>query len=152
MQRSDDKSNQGPSLEYYSPAIVQLSNDERYLVSTAWGIHQIRAVNRICGDKFVIGCDVDDRVTDRSFSGFGCAISRASIVLLLDVLEQKTWDEVVVLCEGAIRYFKGESQAPPLEDERFEEFLPVQRYPGRMQCVLLGWESVLEYAREMAKG
>src|ERR1700722_13851523 len=56
--------------------------------------------NPLCGDKVTIYLTlVDDRITDISFQGAGCAISTASASILTETLKGKTRKEAEALFE-----------------------------------------------------
>ena len=62
--------------------------------------HHANGYNPLCGDKVTIYLTlVDDRITDISFQGSGCAISTASASILTETLKGKTRKEAEAIFE-----------------------------------------------------
>ncbi len=62
--------------------------------------HHANGYNPLCGDKVTIYLTlVDDRITDISFQGSGCAISTASASILTETLKGKTRAEAEAIFE-----------------------------------------------------
>ena len=50
--------------------------------------------NPSCGDELTIYAKINDgKIVDASFTGEGCAISKASTSLMIDIIKGKTVDE-----------------------------------------------------------
>ncbi len=83
--------------------------------------------NPFCGDEqhVFIKLDEDNRVSEISFEGQGCAISTAATSLLTDELEGKTRDELI-----------------QLPKEYVLELLGIDISATRMKCALLGLKIV----------
>ena len=78
--------------------------------------------NPLCGDRIRIDLRVDgnDIVTDAVFNGEGCAISLASVDLLLESIIGKSLDEI-----------------KQISKEDLLEMLGIQLGPVRLKCALL---------------
>ncbi|HET7009161.1 MAG TPA: SUF system NifU family Fe-S cluster assembly protein [Anaerolineales bacterium] len=78
--------------------------------------------NPLCGDRIRIDVRVDgqDRITEASFSGTGCAISQASADLLVESIVGKSLEEVKSLGKDYIL-----------------EMLGIELGPVRLKCALL---------------
>ncbi len=78
--------------------------------------------NPLCGDRIRIDVRVDgeERVTDATFSGVGCAISQASADLLTESIVGKSLDEVRRISKDDIL-----------------EMLGIELGPVRLKCALL---------------
>src|SRR5690242_16691136 len=58
----------------------------------------VESRNPLCGDELTLWLKLDgDRVSDASFQGSGCAISRASASLMTEAVKGKTRDEAEAL-------------------------------------------------------
>ncbi len=116
-----------------NPARWRKEHDAQYI---------IKAYNPVCGDKFEIRLDLDGIITDTSFFGYGCVVSKASTAILTEMLVGLSIEEARRNIETHIEDLN--SQLPIIEN-RLEPFRVAGKYPGRMQCVLLSWEALLRY-------
>ena len=68
--------------------------------------------NPNCGDQLTVWLKVEDEVvTDVSFQGQGCAISKASASMMTDAIKGKTRSAVVALYEKVHKLVTGEDPA-----------------------------------------
>lgn len=105
----------------------------------------IKAYNPVCGDKFEIRLDVDLVITDTSFFGYGCVVSKASTALLAEILVGLQIQDARLTMQAYVNKLH-EKEIIADTDSRFEPFLIARNFPGRIQCVLLGWEALLKDA------
>ena len=111
--------------------------------------HLAHGENPLCGDQIVVFLKLDDqdRISDVSFSGQGCAISTASASLMTEVLKGKTEAEARTLFEAFHTLATGGD--PPandvLEDEmdRLAVLSGVREYPVRVKCATLAWHTMV---------
>jgi nitrogen fixation NifU-like protein len=132
-------------MDLYSPIIKQLNASPANYGEMESPDHDIRAINQFCGDKFIVHLNYNGKVTDVSFDGYGCAVSKASADILADNIRGLGWVEIRSLCEHVIKFLDGHL---PLEDldPRLESFSVVSKYPGRYECAALVWKEMLAYA------
>jgi nitrogen fixation NifU-like protein len=101
--------------------------------------------NPLCGDEIEVSLMVEDgRVADVRFSGKGCSISQASASMMTEGVKGKTLDEVKDLVAAFRGMMHGEVE--PDEDELgdLEALQGVRKYPVRIKCALLCWNTLLE--------
>ncbi|HEY4216782.1 MAG TPA: SUF system NifU family Fe-S cluster assembly protein [Gemmatimonadaceae bacterium] len=100
--------------------------------------------NPLCGDKLVLWVKFDgDRVSDISFKGEGCAISKASASLMTAAVKGKTRDEAEALFERVHDLVTGalpESEQTDLGSLR--ALGGVSRFPMRVKCASLAWHAL----------
>lgn len=103
--------------------------------------HRARGYNPFCGDEYEIFLQVDEAgtITDASFQGHGCAISKAASSLLTEELRGKTvararevFDAFQTLVTG--RY---DTSADPAHIGKLGVFKGVSQYPSRVKCAAL---------------
>ncbi|MEO7803791.1 MAG: Fe-S cluster assembly sulfur transfer protein SufU [Actinomycetota bacterium] len=104
--------------------------------------------NPLCGDEIDLFIDVEDgKVKKVSFEGKGCSISQASISMMTDKLKGLELLEA----EKLAGVFKLMMQGEPPEDidalGDLAALQGVQKYPVRIKCALLGWDTFLEGAK-----
>ena len=84
----------------YQELILDHSKKPRNFHPMTDADRQAEGYNRLCGDKFTIYLKLqDDRITDISFQGTGCAISTASASILTEILKGKTRAQAEALFE-----------------------------------------------------
>jgi nitrogen fixation NifU-like protein len=106
--------------------------------------------NPLCGDKLRVYVDVeDDRITDVSFLGEGCAISKASASLMTQHLKGKTVAEAKEIFEEFHEMVTGGPGEHPPSDKlgKLAVFQGVCEFPVRVKCATLAWHT-LEAALE----
>jgi nitrogen fixation NifU-like protein len=112
--------------------------------------------NPLCGDRFTVYLKLeDDRITDISFQGTGCAISTASASILTEILKGKTRAQAEALFETFHDLVTGkthhEGETPALG--KLAAFSGVCEFPVRVKCATLVWHtlrSALDGARKAA--
>ena len=101
--------------------------------------------NPLCGDRLTLFMALDgDRITDVSFEGTGCAISRASASLMTDALKGKTVAEADALFERFHRLVTSDPDAAPDVDGlgKLAVFAGVREHPSRIKCATLSWHTL----------
>lgn len=108
--------------------------------------------NPLCGDEIEVFLQVTDGVvSDIKVGGQGCSISQSSASMMSQAIKGKPVAEVQAL----VRRFKGMMSIP---DEDGNEIEPdpsvklgdlealqgVVKYPVRIKCAILGWNTLLE--------
>jgi nitrogen fixation protein NifU and related proteins len=106
---------------------------------------KIEGYNPLCGDHFTIFLKLDgDIITDISFEGAGCAISKASASVMTAIVKGKTIDEVDALFQKFHKLVKGEID--PSEDiaslGKLAAFSGVSEFPARVKCASLSWHTL----------
>ncbi len=96
--------------------------------------------NPLCGDKYVMDLAIDDEgvIRDVAFKGEGCAISKAAVSMLADILIGMTVHD-----------------AAAVDKNKIYELLGTEVSAGRAKCALLGLEllkkSLKKYSGERKK-
>lgn len=108
---------------------------------------QIEAYNPICGDHFYLYFDLqEDRITNLTFHGYGCAVSKASASIFTEKMNGLTVEEALAL------YRQFHACAVEGKEAAINDFLPFQvasRFPSREKCAILTWESFKEYVERL---
>ena len=132
--------------ELYQEIILDHSRHPRHFGALADASHVAEGYNPLCGDKVKIylSVDSDNRITDVSFEGRGCAISVASASLMTDMLKGRSMDEAETLMGGFLHLVKGEDANALDEDdrERLEVMAGVSAFPMRVKCATLAWHAM----------
>src|SRR4051812_27967812 len=104
----------------------------------------IEGRNPLCGDSLTLWVKLEnDAITDVSFKGQGCAISKASASLMTAAVKGKTRAEAEDLFERFHRLVTGtlpESEQQSLGSLR--ALGGVSRFPLRVKCASLAWHAL----------
>lgn len=108
--------------------------------------------NPSCGDEIELELEEDHQtIQDASFTGVGCAISQASISIMIDLVKGKTLQEVKKLAE----LFLSMCQREPLTDEELDQLEEaaalqnVANLPARVKCASMPWHTLLKAIEEI---
>jgi nitrogen fixation NifU-like protein len=108
--------------------------------------------NPLCGDEIVVYLDINDGVvSDVRIGGQGCSISQSSASMMSAAIKGKSIDEV----RAIVKAFKAlmtvddtddESDGPavPVKLGDLEALQGVQKFPVRIKCATLAWNTLLE--------
>ena len=108
--------------------------------------------NPLCGDEIEVYLQVEDGVvTDIKVGGQGCSISQSSASMMSQAIKGKPVAEVQAL----VRRFKGMMSIPDEDGNDIEPDPSVKlgdlealqgvvKYPVRIKCAILGWNTLLE--------
>jgi nitrogen fixation NifU-like protein len=116
--------------------------------------------NPLCGDEITVYLQVDDdRVSDVKVAGQGCSISQSSASMMSQAIMGKSLPEVRAL----VRRFKsmmsiedspaGDDDAPADADVQLGDLEALQgvvKFPVRIKCATLAWNTLLESLHEAA--
>lgn len=102
--------------------------------------------NPLCGDKINIYVNFDnENISDISFQGSGCAISKASASVMTSMLKGKTRKEAEELFNrfhDLVTDKLGDN--PEIEDlGKLAVFAGVRDFPVRVKCASLAWHTMM---------
>ncbi len=100
--------------------------------------------NPLCGDKLTIYLEIsDDRITDLSFEGSGCAIFTASASLMTEALQGLSVEAAHTKLKGFLRLLTGEAEAGTSQKMgKLIALAGVREFPMRVKCATLAWRTV----------
>ena len=114
----------------------------------------LRGVNPSCGDDITLSLKLKDGViVDGGYEGSGCAISQASVDMMVDQIIGKNRDEAIKLAGIFMGMIKGEVT----DEESIEELdeaaalQDVSHMPARVKCAVLGWKTMQQMLEEQGK-
>ncbi len=100
--------------------------------------------NPLCGDRLAVYVNLDgETISDVSFLGSGCAISKASASLMTDAVKGRTLGEARRLFEEFLALVTDE--AAVLDEAslgKLAVFGGVRDYPTRVKCASLAWHTL----------
>lgn len=106
----------------------------------------LNGVNPSCGDNITLNLKVEnDVITDGSFTGSGCAISQASVDMMLDLIIGKPKAEALKLAENFMGMIKGTASENQIEElDEAACLQDISKMPARVKCAVLGWRTMKE--------
>lgn len=101
--------------------------------------------NPLCGDEVhLYGVIQDGSLSGISFEGKGCSISQASTSMMTEKVKGASIGEVEELARQFKAMMQGDASADPEKLGDLAALQGVQKYPVRIKCALLGWNTLLE--------
>lgn len=131
--------------ELYQQVILEHSKRPRNFKQLEDASHEAEGYNPLCGDHVNIYVILDgDTVRDVSFTGSGCAISRASASLMTAAVKGKSRTEVEELFARFQRMVTSEHGSDANEEElgKLAVFMGVREFPVRVKCATLAWHTL----------
>jgi nitrogen fixation NifU-like protein len=101
--------------------------------------------NPLCGDRISVFLQVEENIIkDISFTGWGCAISKASASIMTSVLKGKSKDDAELLFERFHRMVTSKigEEIDTNDLGRLAVFAGVRDYPVRVKCASLPWHTM----------
>ncbi|NHZ86491.1 MAG: SUF system NifU family Fe-S cluster assembly protein, partial [Planctomycetia bacterium] len=98
--------------------------------------------NPLCGDKIDIYLIIKDNIiTEVSFTGSGCAISKASSSLMTEALLGKTVTEAQKLFD-LVHDMITSGQTDAEDIGKLAVLSGVHKFPARVKCAILPWHTM----------
>ena len=108
--------------------------------------------NPLCGDEIELFLKFEgDDVTGIAFEGKGCSISQASASMMTEKVKGLSAQDARSLAESIKRMMAGEEEGDAAALEDLVSLKGVVRYPVRIKCALLGWNTLVEALDESGK-
>lgn len=130
--------------ELYQQVIVDHNRNPRNFRKLEEPCLHAEGHNPLCGDKVTVYAQVDDnKITDLSFEGNGCAISVASASLMTEYLKGKTLDEEQSLfgyVHNALT--EKDSDIDLMQFGKLGVLANVKNFPMRVKCATLCWHTL----------
>lgn len=109
--------------------------------------------NPVCGDQVHLELLVrDDRIAAVSLHGKGCAISQSSASMMTEAIQGMALDDAEALARAFRDYMTGVDQAPAMDLGDLEALEGVRKFPVRVKCATLGWNTLQEALKEYRAG
>ena len=129
--------------ELYQEVILDHNRRPRNFHVLADANHTAEGYNPLCGDRLTLYLKVQDGVvSDVSFEGAGCAISKASASLMTDAVKGKTVAEAESLFERFHRMVTTPPEQPVEDLGKLSALAGVREFPVRVKCASLAWHTL----------
>lgn len=108
--------------------------------------------NPLCGDEIELFLKFDgEKLEGIAFDGKGCSISQASASMMTERVKGLPVKEAGTLAETIKRMMAGEEEGDPDALGDLVSLKGVVKYPVRIKCALLGWNTLLEALEEVGR-
>lgn len=116
-----------------------------------------QGVNPLCGDEINVELTLDNGVvSDVAVEGQGCSISQASASMMTEAIKGKSREEIDDLVSKFRKMMSlDESEDTGVDPDRpgqvlgdIEALQGVRKYPVRIKCASLGWNTLIEALEE----
>jgi len=106
--------------------------------------YTLQGVNPSCGDNITLYLKSESgTIVDGSFTGSGCAVSQASVDMMLDLVIGKEEEKALRLVESFTAMIRGEASEEQIEElDEAGALQDVSHMPSRVKCALLGWRTM----------
>lgn len=107
----------------------------------------VKGVNPLCGDALELTFLVrDGKIEDIKMDGHGCSISQSSASMMTEALKGKSLTESAGLADAFKKMMLENVPADQLPEdlEDLSALEGVRKYPVRIKCALLAWNTLLE--------
>src|SRR5437867_6225561 len=135
------------SDELYRETILDHYHNPRNQGTIEAATVKVEGVNPMCGDEVTLYLNVaDDSISDIKLDAHGCSINMASGSMMSEAVKGQSLENA----NGVINTFKtmmlNKDQVVllPEELEDLEALEGVKKYPVRIKCALLPWNTLLE--------
>jgi nitrogen fixation NifU-like protein len=130
--------------ELYQQVILDHNKNPRNFREMADATAKVDGYNPLCGDHYTIFLKMDDgTIQEVSFTGSGCAISKASASVMSATVKGKSREEAERLFDTFHKLVMGDASGLSAADlGRLAAFSGVSEFPARVKCATLAWHTL----------
>ena len=108
--------------------------------------------NPLCGDEIELFLKFDGETLEGiAFDGKGCSISQASASMMTEKVKGLSIKDAAELAETIKSMMAGETEGDANQLGDLVSLKGVVKYPVRIKCALLGWNTLVEAIEESNK-
>ncbi len=130
--------------ELYQQVILDHNKNPRNFREMADATRHVDGYNPLCGDHYTIYVKTEgENIAEVSFTGSGCAISKASASVMSSTVKGKSKEEAERLFDTFHRLVTGDASGLSAADlGRLAAFSGVSEFPARVKCATLAWHTL----------
>ena len=132
--------------ELYQQVILEHNKNPKNFKKIDNPTHKAEGYNPLCGDHLTVYLSVNPQgvISEVSFEGSGCAISKASASMMTTSLKGKTTKEATKLFEQFHKLITGKlnPDKDPHDLGKLAIFSGIWQYPARVKCASLSWHTM----------
>jgi nitrogen fixation NifU-like protein len=131
--------------DLYQQVILDHNRKPRNFHTMDGATHSCEGFNPLCGDRLTVYINLNPSgvIDDVSFTGSGCAISKASASMMTANLTGKTQAQAREMFGSFHKMATGEGESG--DEKRLGKlsiFSGVREYPSRVKCATLAWHTM----------
>ncbi len=114
---------------------------------------ELNGVNPSCGDNITLFLKTSEgKISDGSYTGSGCAVSQASVDMMLDLVIGKSVEDALKLYNIFTGMIHGTSTEEEIEElDEAAALADISHMPSRVKCAELGWRTLHEMISKPAQ-
>jgi nitrogen fixation NifU-like protein len=130
--------------ELYQQVILDHNKNPRNFREMEDATSRVDGYNPLCGDHYTVFLRTEgETIAEVSFTGSGCAISKASASVMSSTVKGKSKAEAERLFETFHRLVTGDASGLSAADlGRLAAFSGVSEFPARVKCATLAWHTL----------
>ena len=130
--------------DLYQEVIVDHNRSPRNFGKLETARLTLEGFNPLCGDRLTLYLNLDEeRISDISFDGHGCAISIASASLMTEGVKGKSVQEAGIIFTDFHELLTDTTSAIDLAGMgKLAVLAGVREYPSRVKCATLCWHTL----------
>ena len=130
--------------ELYQQVILDHNKNPRNFREMEDATRRVEGYNPLCGDHYTVFVKTEgDNIAEVSFTGSGCAISKASASVMSATVKGKSKEEAERLFDTFHRLVTGDASGLSAADlGRLAAFSGVSEFPARVKCATLAWHTL----------
>ena len=130
--------------ELYQQVILDHNRNPRNFRELPTASRRVEGFNPLCGDHYTVFINLDgDVIREVTFTGNGCAISKASASVMSSTVKGKTTEEANRLFDTFHNLVTGDTGGVDAADlGRLAAFSGVSEFPARVKCATLAWHTL----------
>jgi nitrogen fixation protein NifU and related proteins len=138
-----DIAHEGVQLDDLYQEVILDHNRRPRNFRTIEGGQRAEGFNPLCGDRLTVYVRIEDGViTDASFQGSGCAISKASASMMTESVKGKTLADAEALFARFQRMITAPLDGPSDNMGKLTALAGVRQFPIRVKCASLPWHTL----------
>ncbi|MEW6510236.1 MAG: Fe-S cluster assembly sulfur transfer protein SufU [Bacteroidota bacterium] len=131
--------------ELYQQVILDHNKSPRNFHAMEDATRHVEGYNPLCGDHYTVFLKlIGEFIQDVSFTGAGCAISKASASVMSSMVKGKTRAEAEALFHDFHTLVTGGTTGNGQVERlgKLAAFAGVSEYPARVKCASLAWHTL----------
>ena len=127
--------------ELYQEIILEHNQKPKNFFKLQNPTHYAKGLNPFCGDQIEIFYIVNSKllITNISFIGYGCAISKASASIMISLLSNSSVKEALILYNNFHEFLI--KKHTKLISSDLLVFKNIKKFPIRIKCAMIPWHA-----------
>ena len=130
------------NINLYQKKLLQHNNKPKNFGILKNPTFIFEAFNPLCGDHYKFYIEIhNNSFIDVSFTGDGCIISKASASIMTNYIKGLKKNDFMNKVLNFKKFLKT-GKSTEFKDSEFSVFSDIYKYPPRIKCSILPWETI----------